>query len=157
MLFFKKYLIPLIAGTVFGLGLSVSQMVDPAKVLNFLDIFGTWDPSLAFVMMGGLAVTVITTPLILKKERPIFHDIFRVPAKSEIDSKIVIGGVIFGIGWALAGYCPGPSITSLSFANVDILTVFAAYIAGTFGTKWFIARRETALNIEHKPDEACVG
>ncbi len=131
----------LIAGTLFGFGLAFSQMIDPAKVLNFLDITGAWDPSLAFVMAGGLAVNALVTPLILKRSKPMFAEFFRLPTKVEIDARIVVGGVIFGIGWGLAGYCPGPMITSLSFANTDILTVFAAFVVGTFISRWVLAHR----------------
>lgn len=147
----------LLSGVLFGLGLGVAQMIDPAKVINFLDVFGTWDPSLAFVMGGGLIVNAIATPLIMKRERPLFEEIFRVPAKTEIDARIIGGGVLFGAGWGLAGYCPGPMITSLSFANTDIVMVFAAYVVGTFVTKWAIARIEAAKHVQHQADEACVG
>ncbi len=157
MIQFQRLLFALIAGTLFGLGLSVAQMIDPAKVVNFLNFFGQWDPSLAFVMGGGLLVNAIATPLILHRERPILAELFKVPAKTEIDRKIIIGGVLFGIGWGLAGYCPGPMLTSLSFINADIIYVVAAYVIGTFGTKWVVARIEAARHVKHKVDEACVG
>lgn len=153
----QRLIFALIAGTLFGLGLSVAQMIDPAKVVNFLDIFGTWDPSLAFVMGGALVVNAIATPLILKRERPLVSDLFRVPAKTEVDARIVGGGILFGAGWGLAGYCPGPMLTSLSFANTDIVTVVAAYLLGTIVTKWSIARIEAARHVRHQADEACVG
>lgn len=149
--------VALFAGLLFGLGLSFAQMIDPAKVVNFLDVFGTWDPSLAFVMGGGLVVNAIATPLILRRERPILAEMFRVPAKNEIDSRIIGGGIIFGIGWAIAGYCPGPMLTSLSFVNTEIALVVLAYLLGTFGTKWVIAKIEKAKHVEHTTDEACVG
>lgn len=121
----------LAAGTLFGLGLAVAQMVDPAKVINFLDVFGTWDPSLAFVMGGGLLVNAIATPFIMRRKTPILAEFFRTPTKHQVDTRLVLGGVIFGAGWGLAGYCPGPMLTSLSFANSDIITVVAAYVVGT--------------------------
>lgn len=153
----KQLSFALISGVLFGFGLSVAQMIDPAKVINFLNITGEWDPSLAFVMGGGLIVNAIATPLILKRGRPIFQEIFRVPAKTEIDSRIIGGGVLFGMGWGLAGYCPGPLITSLSFVSGDLLLVFGAYVVGTFVTKLVIDRREKALHLKHNVDEACVG
>ncbi|PTY35978.1 YeeE/YedE family protein [Saccharospirillum sp. MSK14-1] len=129
----------LFAGMMFGLGLSVAQMIDPAKVIGFLNIFGAWDPSLAFVMGGGLAVNLILTPLIFKQARPWLADYFRLPAKTEIDRRIVLGGIIFGAGWGLAGYCPGPMITSLSFANSSIITIILAYLVGTWITQQALA------------------
>lgn len=136
-----RLLAALAAGALFGFGLSVAQMIDPAKVLNFLDLFGTWDPSLAFVMGGGLAVNALLTPFILKRGKPLLAEYFQLPKKVQIDARIIIGGIVFGVGWGIAGYCPGPMITSLSFANSDILTVFAAFVVGTFGTRWFLAHR----------------
>lgn len=136
-----RLLAALFAGTLFGLGVSVAQMIDPAKVIRFLDFAGEWDPSLAFVMAGGLIVNALITPFILKRGRPLLAEHFRLPAKTEIDKRIVIGGIIFGIGWGLAGYCPGPMITSLSFADSDILTVVAAFAVGTFLSRWILARR----------------
>ena len=133
-----RLLATLAAGTLFGFGLSVAQMIDPAKVLNFLDIFGNWDPSLAFVMAGGLAVNAILTPLILKRHRPLYAEFFRLPAKIHVDKRIVIGGIIFGTGWGLAGYCPGPLITSLSFANQDVLITLGAFILGTLASRWVL-------------------
>lgn len=121
----------LVAGTLFGLGLAVAQMVDPAKVINFLDLFGTWDPSLAFVMGGGLLVNAIATPIIMRRKTPLLAEFFRTPTKHQVDKRLIVGGVIFGVGWGLAGYCPGPMLTSLSFANSDILTIVGAYIVGT--------------------------
>ncbi len=129
----------LTAGVLFGFGLSVAQMIDPAKVIGFLDIAGSWDPSLAFVMAGGLIVNTIATYFILKRKRPLFAEFFSLPSKQQVDRRIVIGGAIFGIGWGLAGYCPGPMLTSLSFANSDILTVVAAFIVGTLATRWYLA------------------
>lgn len=153
----QRLFFALFSGIIFGLGLAVSQMIDPAKVINFLNVFGQWDPSLALVMASGLAVNAIATPLILKREKPLLSDLFRVPAKTEIDKKIIGGGVLFGIGWGLAGYCPGPMLVSLSFANADILTMLASFVVGTFATKWVIAQIEKAKHVEHALTEACVG
>jgi len=137
----KRLLAALIAGTLFGFGLGVAQMIDPAKVINFLDFFGTWDPSLAFVMGGGLLVNALMTPLILRRNRPLLAEFFRLPTKADIDGRIIVGGVIFGVGWGLAGYCPGPMITSLSFADSDIITVLLSFLAGTFAVRWLLHRQ----------------
>lgn len=136
----KQLLAALAAGSLFGFGLGLSQMIDPAKVTNFLDLLGSWDPSLAFVMAGGLLVNALLTPLILKQKRPLLAEFFRLPTKAEVDKRLVIGGVMFGVGWGLAGYCPGPMITSLSFADSDILTVVMAFVVGTFAARWVLHR-----------------
>jgi len=88
----------LAAGTLFGLGLAIAGMIDPAKVVNFLDIFGTWDPSLAFVMGGGLLVNAIATPFIMRRKTPILAEFFRTPTKHQVDKRLIIGGVLFGAG-----------------------------------------------------------
>ncbi len=153
----QRLSIALFSGILFGLGLSVSQMIDPAKVINFLDIFGTWDPSLAFVMAAGLLVNAIATPIILKREKPMYAEFFRVPAKDDVDKRVIAGGILFGVGWGLSGYCPGPMITSVSFATTDILIVLSAYIAGTYAAKYGIIEYEKKNHIEHSFNESCVG
>lgn len=147
----------LAAGTLFGLGLAVAQMVDPAKVINFLDVFGTWDPSLAFVMGGGLLVNAIATPFIMRRKTPLLAEFFRTPTKHQVDKRLIVGGVIFGAGWGLAGYCPGPMLTSLSFANSDILTVVAAYVVGTLIARVVLrAWERDRLNEEQRNHAACI-
>lgn len=147
----------LVAGTLFGLGLAVAQMVDPAKVINFLDLFGTWDPSLAFVMGGGLLVNAIATPFIMRRKTPLLAEFFRTPTKHQADKRLIVGGVIFGAGWGLAGYCPGPMITSLSFANADIITVVVAYVIGTLIARVVLRTWERdRLSKEQRNQAACV-
>jgi len=94
-----------IAGLLFGGGLTVSQMVNPEKVISFLDITGNWDPSLAFVMGGALLVTLIGYKFVLKRSGPLFDDKFRLPTRKDIDAPLLIGAALFGIGWGLAGLC----------------------------------------------------
>lgn len=152
-----QWLAALAAGVLFGLGLSVAQMIDPAKVVNFLDLFGTWDPSLAFVMGGALAVNVLATPFILKRQRPVLAELFRVPAKSQLDKPLIIGSLLFGAGWGLAGYCPGPMITSISFIDGAIFTVLLAYVLSTLFTRLAMRRYDRYRSVQHAKDEACVG
>lgn len=120
----------LLAGLVFGLGLTVSEMVNPAKVLGFLDLFGDWDPSLAFVMGGALIVTAIGYRLVWMRPRPVFADRFQVPGNRDIDARLAIGAVLFGIGWGLVGLCPGPAIAALGFGGVPVYGFLAAMALG---------------------------
>ena len=107
------------AGLIFGIGLTVSQMVNPTKVIAFLDLGGNWDPSLAFVMGGALLVTFVGYRVVLKNSTPFFDDRFRLPTREDIDGPLIAGAAIFGIGWGLAGLCPGPALASLSFAGTN--------------------------------------
>ncbi len=125
-----KSISALIAGLVFGLGLSVAEMVNPEKVLGFLDLFGNWDPSLAFVMGGALIVTAIGYRLVWTRSKPVFEAKFQVPGNRTIDKRLMIGAVLFGIGWGLVGLCPGPAIASLTFGGTPALAFGAAMLAG---------------------------
>jgi uncharacterized membrane protein YedE/YeeE len=120
----------LLAGLVFGIGLTLSQMLNPAKVLAFLDILGNWDPSLAFVMGGALLVTAIGYRLVWQREKPAFADRFQVPGNRTIDTRLAIGAIMFGIGWGLVGLCPGPAIAALTVGGLPIIGFMAAMIAG---------------------------
>ncbi|NEQ46214.1 MAG: YeeE/YedE family protein [Leptolyngbya sp. SIOISBB] len=122
----------LIAGLLFGLGLGVSQMVDRDRVLGFLDIAGDWDPTLAFVMGGAVLVTLISFRFVLQRPHPIFIEKFYLPTRQDIDRTLLIGAGLFGIGWGIAGYCPGPAITAtvLGIANPFIFLV--AMIIGSW-------------------------
>ncbi|MBC9875933.1 YeeE/YedE family protein [Bradyrhizobium sp. INPA01-394B] len=127
-------LIQFAIGLVFGLGLIVSGMSNPAKVLNFLDVggipAGTWDPSLAFVMAGAVAVTFLGFNRVLKLARPFFARRFYIPTRTDIDPRIIVGPTIFGIGWGMAGFCPGPALTALGFGSVSALIFVAAMCVG---------------------------
>lgn len=135
-----RLLSALVAGLIFGLGLVVSGMINPAKVLNFLDITGQWDPSLAFVMGGAVAVTIIGFPLIRRRERPLFEPRFVLPETVRIDPPLVIGALLFGAGWGLVGLCPGPAIAAGSLLLGPALTFLAAMLAGMAGYR-LIAKR----------------
>ena len=120
-----KILFTLISGVLFGFGLAMSGMLNPSKVRAFLDISGEWDPSLAFVMAGGIFVTIVGYWFVFKKEKPIFSNQFSLPERKELDIRLIIGSMIFGVGWGIGGLCPGPSIAILSnhFFPAIIFTV----------------------------------
>ena len=112
-------LVSLFCGIIFGIGLVISQMINPAKVLGFLNLFGEWDPSLAFVMIGALIVSSPLFHLFKNREKPIFSSSFSISNKKEIDQKLIFGSILFGAGWGLVGLCPGPAITSIALLNVS--------------------------------------
>jgi uncharacterized protein len=117
-------------GILFGLGLSLSHMVNPSKILNFLDITGDWDASLLFVMLGAIPVTLLAFPFIQKRPTPLLVDRFYLAAQSAIDRKLVIGASLFGIGWGMAGYCPGPIVASLGSLAIEPFIVLLSILAG---------------------------
>ena len=131
---FIKHSIPLIAGIIFGLGLAISKMVEPQRVIGFLDIFGTWDPTLAFVMGGGLIVMIIANQLTKHLDRPIYAEYFRFPTRTKLDAPLIIGSAIFGAGWGLGGFCPGPVISAVPFLNHSLLFGLLAYLLGVLVT-----------------------
>jgi uncharacterized membrane protein YedE/YeeE len=128
----KNSIAALFCGIVFGLGLAISEMINPARVIGFLDITGQWDLTLALVMGSALIFTVIGFPLITKKAHPILAEKFILPTKKTLDTPLLMGAVLFGIGWGLAGLCPGPAIAGLASLNPDIFLFVAAMIAGQF-------------------------
>jgi uncharacterized protein len=148
-----KNITALVAGLVFALGLVLSGMTQPAKVVGFLNVMGLqngiswtaqpgfWDPSLALVMAGALAVTLIGFALTPSRAnaKPWFDQVFHIPTKKEIDRKLILGGVLFGMGWGLAGYCPGPALASLLVGGVDVFAFVAAMLGGMWAAKkWLV-------------------
>lgn len=131
-------------GLIFGLGLVLSGMSDPAKVLNFLDLAGIgsgmWDPSLAFVMAGAIAVTFAGFGWVLGRPQPLFGEKFHLPTKQEVDLRIVSGPAIFGVGWGLAGLCPGPALTALGFGSSAAVIFVAAMVVGMLFACWLANR-----------------
>jgi len=119
-----------ISGLLFGAGVTISEMVNPTKVLNFFDFLGAWDPTLIFVMGAGLLVTLIGYQIILKREAPLFAPAFRLPALQGTDAKLLIGAALFGMGWGLSGFCPGPAVASLVFGRTESITFVVAMAAG---------------------------
>ena len=127
---FAQVITALAAGTVFGLGLAMSGMLDPARVRGFLDIFGAWDPSLAFVLGGAVTVALAGMAVLRRLRRPAFDEGFHLPATSPIDRRLVLGSAIFGIGWGMAGFCPGPALASLSLGLAPVVLFVVAMLAG---------------------------
>jgi uncharacterized membrane protein YedE/YeeE len=120
----------LLTGLLFGIALIVSGMTDPSKVLGFLDLAGAWNPSLAMVMGGALLVGLPGFALAARRTRPLFGDAMRLPSSTRVDRRLVVGSVTFGIGWGLAGYCPGPVLASLAVGGVKPLIFFIAMLVG---------------------------
>jgi uncharacterized membrane protein YedE/YeeE len=120
----------LAAGLLFGLGLVVSQMVNPAKVLAFLDMFGDWDPSLAFVMAGAVAVSALGYALAKRRGLPVLAPRLEIPTRRDLEPRLLAGAAIFGVGWGLAGLCPGPALTALSIGPWQVIVFVVAMLAG---------------------------
>lgn len=125
-----RILLGLISGLIFGLGLVISGMTNPAKVQNFLDLAGTWDPSLAFVMGGAIAVAAPSFYLINRRQKPVLFPSFKLPTSTHIDSSLLLGSAIFGIGWGIGGLCPGPAISSLGMPSGQAFAFVAAMLFG---------------------------
>ncbi|MDQ0314449.1 DUF6691 family protein [Amorphus orientalis] len=128
-----RVLFGFLSGLLFGLGLVVSGMANPAKVLSFLDLFGAWDPSLIFVMGGAVVVTFVGYRLVLKRSAPMFMSGFDLPGTRLIDARLVLGAMVFGIGWGIGGYCPGPALTALPLLAPGTLVFVPAMLVGIWG------------------------
>ena len=135
-----KILSALVAGVVFGVGLALSQMVNPNKVINFLDITGQWDPSLMFVLGGAVLTTTVAYRFIFSKNKPVFDNDFQLPTLLKIDRQLLIGAVLFGAGWGVIGYCPGPVVASLGFGFEEPLIVVISMLAGMLLCRAIIRR-----------------
>ena len=132
-----KLIATYLIGLVFGVSISISGMANPAKVLNFFDIAGTWDPSLIFVMGGALITTFIGYKLVFGRAAPIFDAKFSLPTNRSIDAKLVGGSAVFGIGWGIAGFCPGGALPALGTGRWEVFAFVAALIAGILIAKFF--------------------
>ncbi|MEA3218927.1 YeeE/YedE family protein [Immundisolibacter sp.] len=124
-----------LCGVLFGIGLALAQMIDPNKVLAFLDLAGAWDPSLILVMGGGAGVTAALFPWVLRRSGPRLDDRFHLPVKRQVDGQLLSGAALFGIGWGLAGYCPGPALVALTLGTLEPWLFVAAMIAGSLACK----------------------
>ena len=144
----------LLSGTLFGLGLAISGMVNPATVLAFLDVAGAWDPTLAFVMLGALAVTTPAFRYVLKRRQPWFAPGFTLPTRTDLEPRLILGAALFGIGWGLAGLCPGPAVTALVSGKGAVYAFVAAMLAGFLLHDRLEARKrsvhEARGEIEHR-------
>jgi uncharacterized protein len=140
----KPLVVSFISGIVFALGLGISGMTQPAKVIGFLDFAGKWDPSLAFVMLGAVGVHALFYRAIRTRPSPLFLPAFSLPTRTDIDSRLIAGSVIFGLGWGVAGLCPGPALTALASGNFSILIFVIAMISGilAFDLKRIISTRQ---------------
>ncbi|MBC7599536.1 MAG: YeeE/YedE family protein [Polaromonas sp.] len=143
---FKKYLVALLAGLMFAAGLVISGMTQPAKVMAFLNVggivdpgsFGAWDASLAFVMGGALCVTLVAFAITTRPgNKPWLAPSFQLPTRRDIDARLLFGAALFGIGWGLAGYCPGPALASLLTGGKDIVIFIAALAVGMWAARRF--------------------
>ena len=126
----SRLIAALASGIVFGIGMAVSGMTNTERVQGFLDLAGAWDPTLAFVMAGGMIVTFIGYKFILKNPAPLFSDVFHIPTRRDIDKPLIIGGVLFGAGWGLVGYCPGPALAGISYGYTATLIFVPTMIIG---------------------------
>jgi uncharacterized membrane protein YedE/YeeE len=122
-------------GLLFGLGLLIAGMANPAKILNFLDVAGSWDPSLAFVMASAFAVTALGYRFVLDRDKPLLAAGFTLPTAPRIDMQLIGGSAVFGIGWGLSGFCPGPVITTLGLGYAGPPIMFAGLLLGVTGTR----------------------
>lgn len=125
-----------LVGVVFGTGIVVSGMANPAKVINFFDIAGSWDPSLAFVMGGALIVTAVGYRMVFGRARPLFEGRFVLPTARNLDARLIGGSAVFGVGWGIAGFCPGGALPALGTGRIEVILFVAALLGGIFAAKF---------------------
>lgn len=142
-----RLIVSYLIGLIFGVGISISGMANPAKVINFFDVAGIWDPSLALVMGGALIVTFVGYRFVLKRPAPLLSASFQLPTRRDLDLPLVGGSALFGIGWGIAGFCPGGALPALGTGQTEVFIFTAALIAGIFAAKMaqaLLANRATA-------------
>lgn len=140
----KQTWIAALSGILFGFGLGLSQMIDRERVLGFLDVAGTWDPTLLFVLGGAVSVTVIAFRFILRQPQPIFGTKFILPTRQDIDLPLIVGAVIFGIGWGISGYCPGPGVVALILGGLNPVLFLLALAAGMLAYQGYLGITKTS-------------
>lgn len=131
-----------LSGLLFAVGLAISGMTQPAKVIGFLDFFGAWDASLVFVMGGAIAVHFIALRFIFKMKKPVFAESFSLPTRKDLDPRLLGGAALFGVGWGLGGFCPGPALASISTFATPVLVVVGAMLVGMAGFDLFERARK---------------
>lgn len=139
----KPVIAAFISGVLFAAGLGIAGMTDPNKVIGFLDFFGTWDPTLAFVMVGGIGAYALFFRLIIKRPAPLLAGRFSLPTRKDITPQLVIGAGLFGIGWGIGGLCPGPGIASLATGALPVLSFVLAMLVGMALYKYVLEKRLT--------------
>lgn len=139
-------------GLIFGVGISISGMANPAKVLNFFDISGTWDPSLVFVMGGAVVVAFFGYRIVLRRPAPVLDAKFHLPDNPRIDARLLGGSALFGIGWGIAGFCPGGALPALGTGQIDVFVFVAALIAGIFAAKRLMALTHARAALVLRPE-----
>tara|TARA_R110000787_G_scaffold110023_5_gene218662 strand:+ start:620 stop:1066 length:447 start_codon:yes stop_codon:yes gene_type:complete len=135
-----RNLLTLLVGMLFGTGIAMSGMANPAKVINFFDVAGTWDPSLAFVMGGAVIVTFIGYRMVLRRPRPIYEPAFDIPKNRQLDARLLVGAGIFGVGWGITGFCPGGALPVLGTLDTRVIIFVAALVAGMLITRVLLER-----------------
>jgi uncharacterized membrane protein YedE/YeeE len=144
------YLCAVLAGALFGLGLVMSGMTDPERVIGFLDVFGAFDSRLAFVLGGAVLVTISSFRVILRIRKPLAAPRFEVPTAHGVDGTLIGGAAVFGVGWGLAGYCPGPAVAGLAVGSGEALWFLGAMLVGSEIYRW-ISSRKTGSELAAKP------
>ncbi len=143
-----RQLSAIFCGWLFAFGLGIAGMTKPDKIIGFLDVAGNWDPSLLFVMGGAVSLGLVGFALVLRRRSPLLDERFMLPEKISIDASLVSGAAIFGIGWGLSGYCPGPALISLVTGNLSVIVFVGAMIAGLGLGQWLAARTHP---LRHRP------
>ena len=141
----RHWLVAAASGLLFGAGLTLSGMVDPLKVLGFLDVAGRWDPTLVLVLAGAVGVNVVGYRLVLRRRAPWLAERFVLPTATKVDRPLVAGAVLFGVGWGLVGYCPGPALAALPSGAPKVALFVAAMVAGSLLARFLTTRRRAGV------------
>lgn len=144
----KQNLTALLSGLLVGFGLALSQMIDRERILGFLDFAGAWDPTLLFVLGGAIGVTVLSFRFVLRMEQPLVESRFYLPTRRDVDRPLIVGSAIFGTGWGIAGYCPGPGLGALLVGGWNPLLFVVSVVVGSLAYKWVSDRRRVTVSAD---------